>query len=132
MSHRDKIYTSWHVIDQSPPPNIWLLHFQITFLGPHIDSVSKKANQTLGFLKRNIKVPNKDFKSIAYTTLVRPQLEFASTVWSPHTATDIAKLNAVQGRTARWATCDYQRACSVTQMLQDLNWHTLEQQGIDS
>ena len=30
---------------------------------PHIDSVSKKANQTLGFFKRNIKVHNKDLKS---------------------------------------------------------------------
>ena len=68
---------------------------------PHIDSVSKKANQTLGFLKRNIKVHNKDLKSTAYTTLVRPQLEYASTVWSPHTATDITKLEAVQRRSVR-------------------------------
>ena len=60
---------------------------------PHIDSVSKKANQTLGFLKRNIKVHNKDLKPIAYTTLVRPQLEYASKVWSPHTATEIVSLN---------------------------------------
>ena len=67
-------------------------------LTPHIDSVSKKANQTLGFLKRNIKVHNKDLKSTAYTTLVRPQLEYASTEWSPHTATDITKLEAVQRR----------------------------------
>ena len=36
---------------------------------PHpIDSVSKKANQTLGFLKRNIKVHSKDLKSTVYTT----------------------------------------------------------------
>ena len=76
---------------------------------PHIDSVSRKANQTLGFLKRNIKVHNKDLKSTAYTTLVRPQLEYASTVWSPHTATDITKLEAVQRRSAHWATHDYHR-----------------------
>ena len=48
---------------------------------PHIDNTTKKANQTLGFLKRNIRVHNKDLKSIAYKTLVRPQLEYASTVW---------------------------------------------------
>ena len=47
---------------------------------PHIDSVSKEANQTLGFLKRNTKVHNKDLESTAYTTSVRPQLEYASTV----------------------------------------------------
>ena len=40
----------------------------------HIDITTKKAKQTLGFLKRNIWVHNKDLKSVAYKTLVRPQL----------------------------------------------------------
>ena len=84
---------------------------------PHIDSISKKANQTLGFLKGNIKVHYKDLKSTASTMLVRPQLPCASTVWSPHTAMDIANLEAIQCRTARWATHDYQRTSSVTQNL---------------
>ena len=35
---------------------------------PHIDITTKKANQTLGFLKRNIRVHNKDLKSVAYKT----------------------------------------------------------------
>ena len=126
--------------NQSPPPNIWVLQSQITFLGPpppppthtHIDSVSKKANQTLEFLKRSIKIHIKDLKFIVYTTLLRPQLEYASKVWSPHTATYIAKLEAVQRRSACWATRDYQRTSSETQMLQDLNWRTLEQWQIDS
>ena len=99
-------------------------------LTPHIDSVSKKANQTLGFLKRNMKVHNKDLKSTAYTTLVQSQLEYASTVWSPHTATDITKFEAVRCRSARWATRDYQLTSSVTQMIKDLNWRTLEQRRI--
>ena len=86
----------------------------------------------LGLLKRNIKVHNKDLKYTAYTTLVRPQLEYASTLWSPHTAIDITKLEAVQRRSARWATRDYQRTSSVTQMINDLNWHTLEQRRVDS
>ena len=51
---------------------------------------------------------------------------------APHTATDIAKLEAVQCRSARWATRDYQRNSSVTQMLQVLNWRTLEQRRINS
>ena len=37
----------------------------------HIDITTKKANQTFGFLKRNIRVHNKDLKSVAYKTLVR-------------------------------------------------------------
>ena len=32
---------------------------------PHIDNISKSANQTLGFLKRNIWVHNKDVKSVS-------------------------------------------------------------------
>ena len=49
----------------------------------HIDNITRSTNQTLGFLKRNIRVHNKDLKSIAYKTLVRPKLDYASTVWSP-------------------------------------------------
>ena len=37
----------------------------------HIDNITKSANQTLGFLKRNIRVHNEDLKSIAYKTLTR-------------------------------------------------------------
>ena len=44
----------------------------------HIDITTKKANKTLGFLKRNIQVHNKDFKSVAYKILVRPQLGMVS------------------------------------------------------
>ena len=63
---------------------------------------------------------------------MRPQLEYASIVWSPYTATDITKLEAVQHRSAHWATCDYQCTSRVMQMIKDLNWHTHEQQCIDS
>ena len=98
----------------------------------HINNITKKANQTLGFLKRNIRVHNKDLKSTAYKTLVRPQLEYASTVWSPHTDLDINKLESVQRRAARWVTRDYQYTSSVSSMLQDLNWRTLDQRRIDS
>ena len=63
---------------------------------------------------------------------MRPQLEYASTVWSPYTATDITNLEAVQRRAVRWATRDYQCTSSVTQIIKDLNWHTLEQPRIDS
>ena len=62
----------------------------------HIDNITMSANQTLGFLKRNIRVHNKDLKSVAYKKkLVRLQLEYASKVWSPHTTTDIQKVGSV-------------------------------------
>ena len=49
-----------------------------------------------------------------------------------HVGSDITKLEAVQRRSARWATRDYQRTSSVTQMVKGLNWRTLEQRRIDS
>ena len=97
-----------------------------------IDFTTKRANQTLGFLKRNIRVHNKDLKSVAYKTLVRPQLEYASTVWYPHTTTDINNVEAVRRRAARWATRDNRYTSSVTAMLKDLNWRPLDQRRIDS
>ena len=99
---------------------------------PHIDNTTKKANQTLDFLKRNIRVHNKDLKSVAYKTLVRPQMEYASTVWYPHHDKDINKVEAVQRRAARWAIRDYKYTSSVTAMLKDLNWCPLDQRRIDS
>ena len=50
------------------------------------------ANKTLGFVKRNVVTKNKDIKTLAYNSLVRPQVEFASAVWSPYTKKTITKL----------------------------------------
>ena len=61
----------------------------------HINMSTKKSNQTLGFLRRNIKVKPEPIKFIAYQTLVGPQLEYASEVWAPYTQTHIAQLESV-------------------------------------
>ena len=65
------------------------------------------SNQTLGFLNRNIRIHNRDMKSTTYKTFVRPQLEYASTVWSPYTDQYIDKLESVQRRAARRVNRDY-------------------------
>ena len=49
----------------------------------HVNQITAKANQTLAMLKRNIKLVPKNIKDKAYKSLVRPQLEFASSVWAP-------------------------------------------------
>ena len=60
----------------------------------HINVIAKIANEKLDFLKRNIRVHNRDLKSTAYETLFRPKLEYASTVWSPNTDLDINKIES--------------------------------------
>ena len=103
----------------------------------HIDLVCKKANSTLGFLKRNIGTCSSAVKKQAYTTFVRPRLEYASTVWSPSTGifkgqnarkgiTQRTKLEAVQRRAARFITSDYGQRSSPTAMLSDLKLHSLQ------
>ena len=71
-------------------------------------------------------------KSVAYKTLIWPQLEYASTVWSPHTATDIQKVEAVQRRAVRWKYRDYSYTSSVTAMMKDLNWRPMDHKRIES
>jgi hypothetical protein len=44
-------------------------------------------------------------KTNAYNTLVRPQLEYASTVWDPHTANNINNLEKILG----WQTLQQRR-----------------------
>ena len=51
----------------------------------HIDNIISKANSKLGFLKRNLKVKESKIKETAYKAIVRPSLEYCSSVWNPHT-----------------------------------------------
>ena len=92
----------------------------------HIDRTVKKANSVLGFLRRNPPINNRETKSSAYVTLVRPHLEYCASIWSSHTDQSKQKLEMVQRRSARYCTNRYHNTSSVTDMLQDLNWETLE------
>jgi len=86
------------------------------------------ANNTLGFLRTNIKIHFESLKSSAYKVLVRPQLEYCSTVWCPFTDLNIVhKFEAVQ-----WVKHDYRQTSSVTEMMQFLHWRRLHQQRIDN
>ena len=90
-----------------------------------------KANSTLGFLRRNLwRCPAK-LKESAYISLVLSTLEYAASVWDPHLAKDINKLENIQRRSARFVKGDYCTASSVTQMLLELGWQDLESRRRD-
>ena len=93
----------------------------------HINRTTTSAGKTLGFLRRNIKTRREDIRQCAYKTLVRPQVEYASTVWSPFTQRDIRKVEMVQRRAVRWVKHNYSTYESVTQMQEGLGWRSLEQ-----
>ena len=93
----------------------------------HIDKMTKKANSTLALLGRNVSRCPTTIKAQCYNIFVRPTLEYASNIWSPSKKGSINKVEAVvQRRFARFATGDYQRTSSVTAMLQQLQWQTLQ------
>ena len=94
-------------------------------------NLTTKANRTLGFIRRNIPTKHHGIRQTAYNTLVWPQLEYASPVWSPCTQVRINKVEAVQRRAARWVTNDYSSYSSVTQMINSLGWRSLEQRCAD-
>ena len=93
----------------------------------HVNNIANKANQTLSFLKRNLQINDTRLKTTAYQTLVRPQLEYASSVWDPYTKKNIDRLEMVQRRSARYVLNRYNNTSSVSDMISDLKWESLEQ-----
>ena len=51
----------------------------------HISNIFTKANRTLGFLRRTLFPCPQNVKEAAYKGMVRPILEYGSSVWDPHT-----------------------------------------------
>ena len=94
--------------------------------GQHIDNVCCNANKTLGFVKRNLKISSQTIKERAYKALIRPKVEYSATVWDPHTARDINKIEAIQRRSARYCLNRYRDYSSVSDMLIHLDWPSLE------
>ena len=92
----------------------------------HIDTVTKKANQTTAFLRRNLSSCPKDVKAKCYMSIVRPQLEYALMVWDPVTKSSMAKVESVQRHAARFCYSDYRWTSSVISVLQELDWEDLQ------
>ena len=75
----------------------------------HIDQTTTKANGILAFLRRNLNKCSKEVKEKAYTTLIRPNLEYGSSVWDPFRQYQIDAVEMVQRRAARFVTGQYNR-----------------------
>ena len=75
----------------------------------HINRVTKKANSTLAFLRRNLHHCPRPTKSLCYLTLIRPLTEYSAVIWDPHTAENIRKLEMIQRRAARMVYADNQQ-----------------------
>ena len=106
-----------------------ILHKKLSW-NPHVNTICSKANQTLAFLRRNIRECHRDVKIKCYHTYVRPILEYASAVWDPvgegnqHLRYNI---DMVQRKAARFVFNDWRNTSSPSKMIHQLNWKSLEE-----
>ena len=87
----------------------------------------KKATTSLNFLKQNLRGCSTGVKDKCYKPIVSPILEYSFCVWAPHTQCNINKLEIVQRRATQFVIGDYKWTSSVTSMLTDLHWNTLQE-----
>jgi hypothetical protein len=67
----------------------------------HIQTQVNKANQIVGIIRKSFKYL--DFKTfcLLFKSLVRPILEYASSVWNPYKTKDIEAIENVQRRATK-------------------------------
>ena len=95
--------------------------------GHHVNNKVMKANKSLGFLRRNLSSCPKGVKEAAYKALVRPHVEYTSSVWDPHLKKLVKQIDGVQRRAARFVkNCYTREPGTVTNLLNELNWIPLE------
>ena len=93
----------------------------------HVSNICTKANRILGFLRRNLAACPKDVSESAYKGLVRPVLEYGSSVWNPQRILLQDELEKVQKRTGRFVTGNYTyETGSMTGILEQLMWESLK------
>ena len=67
----------------------------------HISTKIKKANGIMGLIRRTFCYLDAELFKKLYTTFVRPHLEYAQSVWSPHLRSQIKQLENVQIRATK-------------------------------
>ena len=92
----------------------------------HFEMVIKKANNTRAFLRRNISRCPRDVKARCYESLVRPNLEYTSSVWNPYIMGNIQQLEAAQMRAACFVSGDYHTTSSVSHMVCTIGWKSIQ------
>lgn len=94
---------------------------------PHISTICQKAEGKLFFLKRKLRTAPPHLKLNAYKTLIRPCLEYADLIWSPHQKRLINKIERIQKLAVRFVYSDYKRQSSISGQIARANLKSLSQ-----
>ena len=121
-----------NIIDQHPYLGV-TIHKSMSWAS-HINTIVLKASRTSNFIKRIFIIIrySKEVKETAYLTLVRPCLEYVSSVWDPYQSYLISGIEKIQRRAVRWIFSDYNKYSSVNNMLTQPQWSSLEKRRSDS
>ena len=94
----------------------------------HIQETTTKAKQIIGMLYRNISKFTTDRYTMLYKSLIRPHLEYAAEVWSPHTVKNVQMIEKVQIFALRMCAQDYR--LSYEELLKTFGLPSLENRRI--
>ena len=67
----------------------------------HVDLKISKANKLLGLIKHSFKYLNSEVLTLLYKSIIRPHVEYATSVWSPHLKGDRDKIEKLQRRATK-------------------------------
>ena len=102
------------------------IDFKLTWK-EHIKQVLAKSNASLAFLRRNLRTCSWHIKEHCYKTSVCPIIEYAASIWAPHTTQDVEKIEMLQRRAVRFICNNYYRNTSFTNLsLDSLGWPSLK------
>ena len=100
----------------------------MTFIGIHIFKTwPQRLIEPLALSRRNIQTKHQGIRQTAYTTLLRPQLEYASPIWSSYTQAIFNTVEPVQRRQHAVSQMTIQRT-----VVWPLGWRSLEQRHADA
>ena len=92
----------------------------------HVNKITSKASKSLNMLRRNFYRFPENIKKQAYTAIVRPTMEYASSCWDPYEQGHIDKLESIQNKAARFIKSDYNWTSSVSTLKNDLKLQPLQ------
>ena len=106
-----------HILKEVTPAKYLGITFQKTLSWSiHIKTVTTKASQQLGFIRRNLR---------GNPLNVRSGMEYAASIWDPYLQKEVRVLEAIQRKAAKWVTSEYSFSVSLTKLLTKLIWASL-------
>ena len=104
----------WHILDKVD--SVKYLGVTINNGGSwnnHTNNITASSYKTLSFLQRNLSHCAMSVKELSHKSLVPSSVEYGTTIWDPHTKSNIEKLEMIQGKGARFVCGDFRRYSSV-------------------